>query len=152
MKSLQTQLAALRVQTHSGFSAPSQVPWQFTTIPKEEQPLPIVPPREDHVLRLKRLFDQDQALRLMKGKQKASTSSQMMVQKAIQNPLTKMIQTHRTEQLPQVQLHQINTPSDEESAPEDSNWSSKVSEQEEPTSPQPIMMNEPTMTKIPDPS
>ncbi|GMN66552.1 hypothetical protein TIFTF001_035612 [Ficus carica] len=59
MKSLQTQLAALRVQTHLGFLAPSQVPWQFTTIPKEEQPLPTFPPREDHVLRLKRLLDQD---------------------------------------------------------------------------------------------
>ncbi|GMN70488.1 hypothetical protein TIFTF001_039529 [Ficus carica] len=49
----------------------------------------------------------------------------MMVQKAIQNPLTKMIQASCTEQLPQVQLHQINTPSYEESAPEDSDWSSK---------------------------
>ena len=63
MKSLKTQLTALRTQAHTGFSLPSTVPWQFATIPKEEQPLPVVPHREDHVLRLKKLLDQDHALK-----------------------------------------------------------------------------------------
>ncbi|GMN60195.1 hypothetical protein TIFTF001_029290 [Ficus carica] len=49
MKSLQTKLTALKTQAHTGFSMPSKVPWQFATIPKEEQPLPIVPQRDDHV-------------------------------------------------------------------------------------------------------
>ena len=81
MESFQTQLAALRTQAHMGFSMPSSVPWQFSTIPKAEQPLPVVPHREDHVLRLKKLLDQDDTLRKLKGKQKSqeSTSSQMMV-------------------------------------------------------------------------
>ncbi|GMN52804.1 hypothetical protein TIFTF001_021947 [Ficus carica] len=52
---------------------PSTVSWQFATIPKEEQPLPTVPHREDHVLRLKKLLDQDDALRKLKGKQKTES-------------------------------------------------------------------------------
>ncbi|GMN44709.1 hypothetical protein TIFTF001_013901 [Ficus carica] len=114
MKFLQTQLTALKTQAHTGFSMPSTMPWQFVTIPKEEQPLPTVPQREDHVLQLKKLIDQDDALRKLKGKQKGteSTSSQMMVQ-----------------------LQQLNISSEEESVPEDSDWSSNVSEIEEPTSP-----------------
>ncbi|GMN58746.1 hypothetical protein TIFTF001_027833 [Ficus carica] len=66
-----------------------------------------------------------------------------------------MIQEHCTEQLPQVQLQQLNISSEEESVPEDSYWSSDVSEIEEPTSPQPLMTNQPsegpTVTEIPDP-
>ncbi|GMN65326.1 hypothetical protein TIFTF001_034386 [Ficus carica] len=46
----------------------------------EEQPLPVVPQEEDHVSRLKKLLDQDDGLRKLKGKRKVieSTSSQMM--------------------------------------------------------------------------
>ena len=71
LKSLQIQLAALRTQAHMGFSIPSSVPWKFATIPKKEQPLPTVPHKEGHVLRLERLLDQDDALRKLKWKQKA---------------------------------------------------------------------------------
>ena len=69
MKSLHTQLAALKTQTQTGFSTPSPVPWQFATIPRQEQPLPVVPRREDHILRLRRLLEEDDALRKLKGKQ-----------------------------------------------------------------------------------
>ncbi|GMN47840.1 hypothetical protein TIFTF001_017025 [Ficus carica] len=128
MKSLQTKLTALRMQAQSGFSTPNIVPWQYATIPKAEQPLPVVPQKENHVLRLKRLIEQDSALRKLKGKQKEQGSiSQMMIR-----------------------FHQPSIPSEEESAPEDSDLSSKVSELEESTSPQPIMMNQPTVTEIPD--
>ncbi|GMN18942.1 hypothetical protein TIFTF001_046875 [Ficus carica] len=100
----------------------STVPWQFATIPKMEQPLPLVPNIEDHVLRLKKLLDQDDALRKLK--------------------------------LPQIRLQQLNTFSEEESALEDSDWSSKALEPEKSATPQPIMMNqpadEPTVTEIPD--
>ena len=43
----------------------------------------MVPHREDYVLQLKKLLDQDDAHRKLKGKQKVNeaTSSQMMVQK-----------------------------------------------------------------------
>ncbi|GMN48228.1 hypothetical protein TIFTF001_017386 [Ficus carica] len=123
-----SQLSALKTQATTGFSMPSTVPWQFAIISKTKQSLPMVPPREDHVLRLKKLLDQDDALRKLKGKQKAqgSTSSQLM---------------------PSIS-------SKEEGAPEDSDWSSDVSEPEESTSLQPIMMNqpadEPTVTEVPD--
>ncbi|GMN57096.1 hypothetical protein TIFTF001_026194 [Ficus carica] len=114
----------------------------------------MVPPKEDHVLRLKKLLEQDDAIRKLKWKQKEQGStSQMMVQKPIpQNPLTKMIQDHCTRQLPQISLQMSSISSEEESAPEDSKWSSDVSEPEDPISPQPIMMNqpadEPTVTEI----
>ena len=68
----------------------------------------------------------------------------MMVQQTNHNPLTKIIKEHCTEQLPQVQIQQPSSSSEEETAPEDLDWSSEVSEPEEPTSPQPIMMNQPT--------
>ncbi|GMN60041.1 hypothetical protein TIFTF001_029130 [Ficus carica] len=81
MKSLQTQLTALQKQAHRGFTEPSEVPWRFTTIPKQEQPLPVVPQKEDHIKRLMRLLDEDDALRKLKGKQKElPSSSQMIVQ------------------------------------------------------------------------
>ena len=62
----------------------------------------------------------------------------MMVQKSAQNPLTIIIQDHCTEHLPQLRLQQLSISSEEETTPEDSDWSS---EPEEPTCPQPIMMN-----------
>ena len=66
MKSLQTQLAALKTQAQTGFSTPNTVPWQFATIPKQEQPLLVVLHREDHVLRLKKLLEQEDALGKLK--------------------------------------------------------------------------------------
>ena len=110
----------------------------------------MVTQKEDHVRRLMRLLDEDDAKRKLKGKQKegsTSTSSQMMVQKSSQNQLTTIIQEHCKEQLPQLQLQQPNSSSsDEETAPEDTDWSSEISkntEPEEPTPPQSIMMNQP---------
>ncbi|GMN19669.1 hypothetical protein TIFTF001_039868 [Ficus carica] len=68
----------------------------------------------------------------------------MMVQKeSFQNPLTKMIQDHCEERLPQVQLQQLDTFSDEESIPEEEDWSSNVFEDhatEEPAPPQSHLM------------
>ncbi|GMN51362.1 hypothetical protein TIFTF001_020515 [Ficus carica] len=138
MKSLQTQLTALQKQAHRGFTEPSEVPWRYTTIPKQEQSLPVVPQKEDQIKRLMRLLDENDAFRKLKakGKQKElPSSSQMMIQ--ILDP---------------------NTSSEEESVPEDSDWSSDAStssEQEtEQTSPQPIMMNqpppEPMMSEVQD--
>ncbi|GMN21490.1 hypothetical protein TIFTF001_047286 [Ficus carica] len=161
MKSLQTQLTALQKQVHRGFAEPSEVPWRFTAIPKQEQPLPAVPQKEDHIKRLMRLLDEDDTLRKIKGKQKElPSSSQMMVQPQPQrqNPLTAMIKNHCAENLPQIQVLDPNTSSEEESVPEDSDWSSDVSTSSEPeaeqTSPQPIMMNqpppEPMMSEVQD--
>ncbi|GMN43202.1 hypothetical protein TIFTF001_012401 [Ficus carica] len=160
MKSLQTQLTALQKQAHSRFTEPSEVPWRFTTIPKQEQPLPVVPQKEDHIKRLMRLLDEDDAIRKQKGKQKElPSSSHMMVQPQPQrqNPLTAMIKNHCVENIPQIQVLDPDTSSEEESVPEDSDWSSDVStssEQEaEQTSPQPIMMNqppEPDMSEVQD--
>ncbi|GMN65887.1 hypothetical protein TIFTF001_034955 [Ficus carica] len=131
MKSLQTQLTALQKQAHGGFTEPSEVPWRYTTIPKQEQPLPVVPQKEDHIKRLMRLLDEDDALRKLKGKQKElSSSSQMMVQPQSQkqNPLTAMIKNHY-----------ISTSSEPEA---------------EQTPLQPIMMNqpppEPMMSEVQD--
>ncbi|GMN26540.1 hypothetical protein TIFTF001_040875 [Ficus carica] len=135
MKSLQTQLTALQKQAHRGFAEPSEVPWRFTAIPKQEQPLPAVPQKEDHIKRLMRLLDEDDALRKIKGKQKElSSSSQMMVQPQPQrqNPLTAMIKNYCAENLPQIQVLDPNTSSEEESVPEDSDWSSDVSTSSEP--------------------
>ncbi|GMN64947.1 hypothetical protein TIFTF001_034014 [Ficus carica] len=149
MKSLQTQLTALQKQAHRGFTEPIEVPWRFTAIPKHEQPLPVVPQKEDHIKRLMRLLDEDDAQRKLKGKQKElPSSSQMMVQSQPQgqNPLTAMIKKHCVENLPQIQVLDPNTSSEEESVQEDSSdWSSDVSTSSEPeeTSPQPIMMNQP---------
>ncbi|GMN19044.1 hypothetical protein TIFTF001_049884 [Ficus carica] len=157
MRSLQTQLTALQKQAYSGFTAPSEVPWRFTTMPKQEQPLPVVPQKEDHIRRLMRLLDEDDAMRKQKGKQKELPSpSHMMVQPQSQrqNPLTAMIKNHCVENLPQIQVLDPDTSSEEESVPEDSDWSSDVSTSSEPeeTSPQPIMMNqpEPEMSEVQD--
>ncbi|GMN28846.1 hypothetical protein TIFTF001_049475 [Ficus carica] len=161
MKSLQTQLTALQKQAHRGFAEPSEVPWRFTTIPKQEQPLPVVPQKEDHIKRLMRLLDEDNALRKIKGKQKElPSSSQMMVQPQPQrqNPLTAIIKNHCVENLPQIQVLDPNTSSEEKSVPEDSDWSSDVSTSSEPeaeqTSPHPIMINqpppEPMMSEVQD--
>ncbi|GMN67565.1 hypothetical protein TIFTF001_036628, partial [Ficus carica] len=159
MKSLQTQLTALQKQAYSGFTAPNEVPWRFTTMPKQEQPLPAVPQKEDHIRRLMRLLDEDDAMRKQKGKQKElPSSSHMMVQPQPQkqNPLTVMIKNHCIENLPQIQVLGPDTSSEEESVPEDSDWSSDVSTSSEPeeTSPQPIMMNqpppEPEMSEVQD--
>ncbi|GMN46238.1 hypothetical protein TIFTF001_015424 [Ficus carica] len=157
MKSLQTQLIALQKQAYSGFIAPSEVPWRFTTMPRQEQPLPVVPQKEDHIRRLMRLLDEDDAMRKQKGKQKElPSSSHMMVQPQPQrqNPLTAMIKNHCVENLPQIQVLEPDTSSEEESVPEDSDWSSDVSTSSEPeeTSPQPIMMNqpEPDMSEVQD--
>ncbi|GMN72833.1 hypothetical protein TIFTF001_055283, partial [Ficus carica] len=161
MKSLQTQLTALQKQAHRGFTEPNEVPWRYTTIPKQEQPLPVVPQKEDHIKRLMRLLDEDNALRKLKDKQKElPSSSQIMVQPQFQkqNPLTAMIKNHCVENLPQIQVLDQNTSSEEESVPEDSDWSSDVSTSSEPEaeqiSPQPIMMNqpppEPMMSEVQD--
>ncbi|GMN66642.1 hypothetical protein TIFTF001_035709 [Ficus carica] len=165
MKSLKPQLFALQVQAQTGFPMPNTIPWRFATIPKKEQPLPVVPQKEDHVLRLKKFLDQDDLLRKQKGKQKVQetkpqpyrlpTSSKMMVQKdSFRNPLTKIIQCHCTAQLPQVQLQQLDISFDEESIPEEKDWSSDVSETEEPTPPQTQMMAReegPTITEVIEP-
>ncbi|GMN28397.1 hypothetical protein TIFTF001_047885, partial [Ficus carica] len=157
MKSLQTQLTALQKQAYSGFTAPSEVPWRFTTMPKQEQPLPVVPQKEDHIRRLMRLPDEDDAMKKQKGKQKElPSSSHMMVQPQPQrqNPLTTIIKNHCVENLPQIQVLDPDTSSEEESVPEVSDWSSDVSTSSEPeeTSPQPIMMNqsEPEMSEVQD--
>ncbi|GMN71572.1 hypothetical protein TIFTF001_055167, partial [Ficus carica] len=161
MKSLQTQLTVLQKQAHRGFTEPSEVPWRYTTIPKQEQSLPVVPQKEDHIKRLMRLLDEDDALRKLKRKQKElPSSSQMMVQPQSQkqNLLTAMIKNHCVKNLPQLQVFDPNTSSEEESVPEDSDWSLDVSTSSEPeaeqTSPQPIMMNqpppEPMMSEVQD--
>ncbi|GMN61755.1 hypothetical protein TIFTF001_030839 [Ficus carica] len=161
MESLQTQLTALQKQAHRGFTEPSEVPWRYTTIPKQEQPLSVVPQKENHIKRLMRLLDEDDALRKLKakGKQKElPSSSQMMVQSQPQNPLTAIIKNHCMENLPQIQILDPNTSSEEESVLENSDWSSDVSMSSEPeagqTSSQPIMMNqpppEPMMSEVQD--
>ncbi|GMN28523.1 hypothetical protein TIFTF001_041183 [Ficus carica] len=74
-----------------------------------------------------RLLDEDEALRKLKGKQKQlPSSSQMMVQPQNQNPLTTMIKNHCVTDIPQAQVQVPDTSSEEESVPEDSDWSSEV--------------------------
>ncbi|GMN62562.1 hypothetical protein TIFTF001_031655 [Ficus carica] len=90
---------------------------------KHEQPLPVVPQKEDHVKRLIRILDENDVLRKLKGKQKElPSSSQMMAQPQPQrqNPLTTMIKNHCEKVIPQVQTINPDTSSDEESVPEDS--------------------------------